>query len=147
MKKEELQQYSSIEKELRIIEEKLKYLKEKKTSIKSMVISDMPKCTSNSNDAITDLLAEIEDVTILYTEKHLKLLKKLKEIEKELEKLENPLERIVLRMVYIERKNFEEIAKYISYSYRTVRRLHKDGVKKITEAEQWTAMDTQIGLP
>ena len=111
MKKEELQQYSSIEKELRIIEEKLKYLKEKKTSIKSMVISDMPKCTSNSNDAITDLLAEIEDVTILYTEKYFKLFKKLKEIEKEFEKLENPLERIVLRMVYIERKNFEEIAK------------------------------------
>ena len=135
MKKEELQQYSSIEKELRIIEEKLKYLKEKKTSIKSMVISDMPKCTSNSNDAITDLLAEIEDVTILYTEKYLKLFKKLKEIEKEFEKLENPLERTVLRMVYIERKNFEEIAKYISYSYRTVRRLHKEGVKKITEAE------------
>ena len=135
MKKEELQQYSSIEKELRIIEEKLKYLKEKKTSIKSMVISDMPKCTSNSNDAITDLLAEIEDVTILYTEKYFKLFKKLKEIEKEFEKLENPLERTVLRMVYIERKNFEEIAKYISYSYRTVRRLHKEGVKKITEAK------------
>ena len=135
MKKEELQQYSSIEKELRIIEEKLKYLKEKKTSIKSMVISDMPKCTSSSNDAITDLLAEIEDVTILYTEKYFKLFKKLKEIEKEFEKLENPLERIVLRMVYIDRKNFEEIAKYISYSYRTVRRLHKEGIKKITEAE------------
>lgn len=133
MKREELQQYANMEKELKTIEEKIEYLKEKKTSIRSTVISDMPKGSSNSNDAILDLLSEIEEITILYFEKYSQLLKKLKEIEKTLDKIDNPLERTVLRMAYIERKRFEEIACEIHYSYRTVRRLHKAGLKKISD--------------
>ena len=43
MEKKELQEYIETKRELDIIKDKIEYLEEKKTSIKSMIIDDMPK--------------------------------------------------------------------------------------------------------
>ena len=50
MTKEELKSYIENKREIEIIKDKLMYLEEKKTSIKSMIINDMPKATNMEND-------------------------------------------------------------------------------------------------
>ena len=69
MTKEELKSYIENKREIEIIKDKLMYLEEKKTSIKSMIINDMPKVTNIENDMIGNLLADIEDLINIYKEK------------------------------------------------------------------------------
>ena len=61
MTKDDLKEYTSIKRELKQIQFKLKELEERKTSIKSMVISDMNVQTSHNNNSIEDLLIKIEE--------------------------------------------------------------------------------------
>ena len=62
MTKEELKQYTEVKREIKIIEEKIEYLENKKTSIKSQVMSDMPKSNNVRNDLLLDILAELEEL-------------------------------------------------------------------------------------
>lgn len=130
MTKEELKEYREIKIELETIEDKLEYLREKKTSIKSQIITDMPVSTQNELDRLNELLVEIEKVIKLYIKKKKKSLKKLYKIEKSIDILE-PLEKTVIRYAYFENKRFEEISCIIRYSYRTVRRIHKSAIDKL----------------
>jgi len=130
MTKEELKEYKKIKIELNTIEDKLTYLREKKTSIKSQIINDMPTSSKSELDRLGELLEEIEEVIKLYFKKKKKLLKKLYKIEKSIYVLDE-LERAVIRYVYFEGKRFEEISCIINYSYRTVRRIHKSAIDKL----------------
>lgn len=135
MTKEELKEYKKIKIELITIEDKLTYLREKKTSIKSQIINDMPTSSKSELDRLGELLEEIEKVINLYFNKKKKLLKKLYKIEKSIYVLDE-LERTVIRYVYFEGKRFEEISCIINYSYRTVRRLHKSAIDKLEVREE-----------
>ena len=130
MTKEELKEYKKIKIELNTIEDKLTYLREKKTSIKSQIINDMPTSSKSELDRLGELLEEIEEVIKLYFKKKKKLLKKLYKIEKSIYVLDE-VERAVIRYVYFEGKRFEEISCIINYSYRTVRRIHKSAIDKL----------------
>ena len=130
MTKEELKEYKKIKIELNTIEDKLTYLREKKTSIKSQIINDMPTSSKSELDRLGELLEEIEEVIKLYFKKKKKLLKKLYKIEKSIYVLDE-LERAAIRYVYFEGKRFEEISCIINYSYRTVRRIHKSAIDKL----------------
>ena len=130
MTKEELKEYKKIKIELNTIEDKLTYLREKKTSIKSQIINDMPTSSKSELDRLGELLEEIEEVIKLYFKKKKKLLKKLYKIEKSIYVLDE-LERAVIRYVYFEGKRFEEISCIINYSYRTVRRIHNSAIDKL----------------
>ena len=130
MTKEQLKEYKKIKIELNTIEDKLTYLREKKTSIKSQIINDMPTSSKSELDRLGELLEEIEEVIKLYFKKKKKLLKKLYKIEKSIYVLDE-LERAVIRYVYFEGKRFEEISCIINYSYRTVRRIHKSAIDKL----------------
>lgn len=130
--KEDLKRYKEMKIELETIEDKLEYLKEKKTSIKSQIITDLPVSTQSELDRLNTLLVEIEKVIKLYMKKQRKILKKMYKIEKSLDILE-PLEKTVIRYVYFDNKRFEEISCKINYSYRTVRRIHKSAIDKLLD--------------
>lgn len=130
MTKEELKEYIETKREIKIIEEKIEYLESKKTSIKSMIIDDMPK-PEPEQDRLGQLLGEIEELIELYNEKQIKLMEQQMKIEKCIDKLDNALERNIMRYVYFEGMRFEEVSCIIHYSYRTVRRIHKSAIDKL----------------
>ena len=76
MTKDDLKEYTSIKKELEQIQFKLKELGERKTSIKSMIISDMNVQTSHNNNSIEDLLIKIEECIEEYNKKEIELYNK-----------------------------------------------------------------------
>ena len=130
MNKDDLKEYTSIKKELEQIQFKLKELEERKTSIKSMIISDMNVQTSHNNNSIEDLLIKIEECIEEYNKKEIKLYNKQLEIENCINSLE-PTERIIARSRYIEGKTFEQIAVDLNYSWRHTIRIHGKILQKI----------------
>ena len=130
MTKDDLKEYTSIKKELKQIQFKLKELEERKTSIKSMIISDMNVQTSHNNNSIEDLLIKIEECIEEYNKKEIKLYNKQLEIENCINSLE-PTERIIMRLRYIEGKTFEQIAVDLNYSWRHTIRIHGKILQKI----------------
>ena len=130
MTKDDLKEYTSIKRELKQIQFKLKELEERKTSIKSMVISDMTVQTSHNNNSIEDLLIKIEECIEEYNKKEIELYNKQLEIEKCINSLE-PTERIIARSRYIEGKTFEQISVDLNYSWRHTIRIHGKILQKI----------------
>lgn len=130
MTKDDLKEYTSIKRELKQIQFKLKELEERKTSIKSMVISDMNVQTSHNNNSIEDLLIKIEECIEEYNKKEIELYNKQLEIEKCINSLE-PTERIIARSRYIEGKTFEQISVDLNYSWRNTIRIHGKILQKI----------------
>ena len=124
MTKEDLKGYIETKREIKIIEEKIDYLTSKKTSIKSQVITDMPKGASKNNDILIDLLGELEDITEIYNKKYIKLIQHQKEIEEVINNIDNPTYRNIMRFRYIDGYTWEKICVKMNYSWRQIHRLH-----------------------
>ena len=131
MTKEDLKGYIETKRELKFIEEKIDYLTSKKTSIKSQVITDMPKGASKNNDILIDLLGELEDITEIYNKKYIKLLKKQIEIEHTIDKLDNATDRNVMRLRYLEGYKWEKICVIMNYSWEGIHKIHRNILEKI----------------
>ena len=131
MTKEELKKFIENKREIEIIKDKLEYLEEKKTSIKSMIIEDMPKDGNCDNDRIGDLLGEIEELINIYIEKELKLIKQQIQIEKVIEKLDDPIDRNIIRLKYLNGHTWEKICVILNYSWNGVHKKHKKILLKI----------------
>ena len=131
MTKEELKSYIENKREIEIIKDKLMYLEEKKTSIKSMIINDMPKVTNIENDMIGNLLADIEDLINIYKEKELNLIKQQIKIEKAISNLEDPTDRNIVRLKYIDGHTWERICVILNYSWNGIHKKHRKILEKI----------------
>ena len=131
MTKEELKSYIENKREIEIIKDKLMYLEEKKTSIKSMIINDMPKVTNIENDMIGNLLADIEDLINIYKEKELNLIKQQIKIEKAISNLEDPTDRNIVRLKYLDGHTWEKICVILNYSWNGVHKKHRKILEKI----------------
>lgn len=130
MTKEELKEYIETKREIKIIEEKIEFLEEKKTSIKSMVIDDMPK-PEPEHDRLGELLGEIEELIEQYNKKQLRLTKQQLEIEKCIDKLDNSKERNIMRLRYLEGHKWEKVCVETNYSWENVHRIHRKILSKI----------------
>lgn len=130
MTKEELKEYVETKREIKIIEEKIECLESKKTSIKSMIIDDMPK-PEPEQDRLGELIGEIEELIELYNEKQIKLMKQQIEIEKCIDKLDSSLERNIMRLRYLESMKWEKICVEVNYSWENVHRIHRKILSKI----------------
>ena len=130
MTKEELMQYGSIELEVKQIKERIEYLEEKKTSIKSQVITDMPTGGGERTDILT-LITKIEDSQIELIQKQSKLVDIMESIENTIDRLEDSTERLILRSRYLQCKKWEQICVELNYSWRQIHRLHSNILKKI----------------
>ena len=131
MTKEELKSYIENKREIEIIKDKLMYLEEKKTSIKSMIINDMPKVTNIENDMIGNLLADIEDLINIYKEEELNLIKQQIKIEKAISNLEDPTDRNIVRLKYIDGHTWEKICVILNYSWNGIHKKHRKILEKI----------------
>ncbi len=131
MTKEELKSYIENKREIEIIKDKLMYLEEKKTSIKSMIINDMPKVTNMENDMIGNLLADIEDLINIYKEKELNLIKQQIKIEKAISNLEDPTDRNIVRLKYLDGHTWEKICVILNYSWNGIHKKHRKILEKI----------------
>ena len=131
MTKEELKSYIENKREIEIIKDKLIYLEEKKTSIKSMIINDMPKVTNMENDMIGNLLADIEDLINIYKEKELNLIKQQIKIEKAISNLEDPTDRNIVRLKYLDGHTWEKICVILNYSWNGIHKKHRKILEKI----------------
>ena len=125
MNKDKLKQYIETKREIKIIEEKIEYLKQRKTSIKSQIMSDMPKnFNNNKNDVLGELLGEIEELIEIYNTKYMKLIKQQREIEEVIDNLEEATQRNIMRLRYLEGYTWEKICVEMNYSWRQIHRLH-----------------------
>ena len=131
MTKEELKSYIENKREIEIIKDKLMYIEEKKTSIKSMIINDMPKVTNMENDMIGNLLADIEDLINIYKEKELNLIKQQIKIEKAISNLEDPTDRNIVRLKYLDGHTWEKICVILNYSWNGIHKKHRKILEKI----------------
>ena len=131
MTKEELKSYIENKREIEIIKDKLIYLEEKKTSIKSMIINDMPKSCNIENDMIGNLLADIEDLINIYKEKELELIKQQIKIENAISKLEDPTDRNIIRLKYLDGHTWEKICVILNYSWNGIHKKHRKILEKI----------------
>jgi len=132
MTKEELKEYIETKREIKIIEEKIEFLESKKTSIKSMVIDDMPK-PEPEHDRLGELLGEIEELIEQYNKKQLRLMKQQLEIEKCIDKLEDSIDRNIMRLRYLEGMKWEKICVEVNYRWAQIHRHHKSILEKICE--------------
>lgn len=130
MEKKELKEYIETKREIKIIEEKIEYLESKKTSIKSMIIDDMPK-PEPEQDRLGELLGEIEELIDIYNKKQDKLFKQQIKIEKCIDKLDNALERNIIRLRYLEGHKWEKVCVETNYSWENVHRIHRKILSKI----------------
>lgn len=131
MTKDKLKEYTNILKEIKIIEEKIEYLEEQKTSVKSQVITDMPQNTNSEKDRLGKLLGQLEELLEIYYEKKSRAMKTQLEIEEAVEKLDNAVERNIMRLRYIEDLKWEEVCVEMSYSWENIHRIHRNILNKI----------------
>ncbi|UPA31881.1 hypothetical protein L0P85_07000 [Terrisporobacter glycolicus] len=108
MTKEELKEYTVLKDEVVQLEEQIVFWEERKTSIKSQIISDMPRAEGESKELI-DILVRIEDTIKNLNKKTNKLIKKISEIEDTIESL-GATERVLMRYRYIDNLKMFQIA-------------------------------------
>ena len=129
MTKKELQEYGILKDEVMQLEEQIVFWEERKTSIKSQIISDMPRSGGDGKELL-DILIGIEDTIKKLNKKLTKLIKKISEIEDTIENL-GTTERVLMRYKYIENLKMFQIAEKMDYSERHLNRVHSDVLKRI----------------
>ena len=129
MTKDELKEYGILKDEVMQLEEQIVFWEERKTSIKSQIISDMPRGGGDSKELL-DILIGIEDTIKTLNEKLKRLIGKISEIENTIENLEAK-ERVLMRYRYIENLKMFQIAERMNYSERHLNRVHSDVLKRI----------------
>lgn len=130
--KDELKNYTENKREIKIIEEDIKKLQEQKSSINSLILSDMPKTfNNNDNDKIGALIAEIEELIEKYIDKMRNLIRIQNEIENTINNIEDATDRNIIRLKYIEDYTWERICVVMNFSWNGVHKRHKKILEKI----------------
>ena len=130
--KDELKNYTENKREIKIIEEDIKKLQEQKSSINSLILSDMPKTfNNNDNDKIGALIAEIEELIEKYIDKMRNLIRIQNEIENVINNIEDATDRNIIRLKYIEDYTWERICVVMNFSWNGVHKRHKKILEKI----------------
>lgn len=128
MTKKDLEQFLTIKQEIKQLNEQKTLLEEQKTSIKSQIISDLPK--GGTAKLLEDIIIEIEDIIVEIAKKSVELATQMLKIENSIENLE-PNERILIRYKYLKGMSYTKIESKMSYSARHLKRMHADILEKI----------------
>ncbi|UEL47343.1 sigma-70 family RNA polymerase sigma factor [Terrisporobacter hibernicus] len=129
MTKKDLEQFLSIKCEIKQLNEHKELLEEQKTSIKSQIITDLPKGGGTAK-LLEDLMVEIEDVIVDIAKKSVDLATQLLNIENSIENL-NSNERRLIRYKYMKGMPYSKIEGRMSYSIRHLKRMHAEILEKI----------------
>lgn len=125
--KEYLSQYSSLDREIHILQEQVKDLEEKAESISHMSGSS----NGSASDKIGKTVARLVDTKNEIISMIDRLLTLKKEIEGVIAELENPKYSQILTLRYINGQKWENIAQITNYSYKQVCRLHGKALLQI----------------
>lgn len=123
-----LTQYQSIKQEIIELQDRIDQIYSSSLYPKSSQITGMPRASGYSNDGMIRIFEQIETLTDFYREKQIKLNELCMAIEKEIEELPS-LERRIIRLRYLEGKEWSEISKITRCSRATLYRLHKNLTK------------------
>lgn len=134
MTKERLKAYKDIKKELRDLEHRIAELDEKLQSARSQRLDGMPRGGSGENYVREELLDTKDELLKQYQAKEAELAAELLAIEQAIDSLE-PLERLVMRLHYIDGQTWEQVCCSISYSWSQVHRIHAAALKRLREKE------------
>ena len=129
MTKQDLKDYQRMNIELKRLEDKKAELRNKAVSLKSSIISDMPKGGERKN--FTDYLDELVELQDFYDMRAKEITKKQNRIEHIISLLDDPIERAILSYRYTDDIPFEEICVKINYSWRQTHRIHSNALKNI----------------
>ena len=129
MTKKDLEQFLIIRGEINQLNEQKELLKQLKTSIKSQIITDLPKGGGTAK-LLEDIMIEIESVIVAIARKSLELAIQMLKIENSIENLE-PNERKLIRCKYLKGMSYTKMEREMSYSARHLRRMHAEILEKI----------------
>lgn len=122
-KKEFLKSYGRAKSEKKRLGYRLAEMKATCEYPKSITISDMPKAKIRLTD-LSDYVAKYESALLKALEANDRQLELLQRVERQIDVLEDPEEKMVLELKYIQGMEWEEIAKEMGVSRSTAARLH-----------------------
>lgn len=128
MNKELLVQYQSIQQEMIELKDRIEQIYSSSLFPKNQQITGMPRSPGYSTDGLLRIFEKIEKLAEFYEEKLSKLNALCRQIEDEIEKLPS-LERRIIRLRYLEGKEWSEISKIVGCSRSTLHRLHANLMK------------------
>lgn len=131
MTKHELQEYHWLMRNISHLEDRLFELETKATRMTSRV-SDEPRCGSGP-DKMSEAVANIIELKDRINKELGKAYAAANKIETAIERL-NEQEKQLIRMRYIERKDWEVICFEIKYSWRQTHRIHSQALEKLKTA-------------
>ena len=129
MTKKDLEQFLSIREEIKQLKEQKELLEEQKTSIKSQIISDLPK-GGGTVKLLEDIIIKIEEIIVEIAKKSVELATQISDIENSIEYLESS-ERRLIRYNYVKGMPYSKIESKMNYSIRHLKRMHAEILEKI----------------
>lgn len=129
MTKKDLEQFLTIKQEIKQLNEQKALLEEQKTSIKSQIITDLPK-GGGTVKLLEDIIIEIEDIIVEIAKKSVELATQMLKIENCIENLESN-ERRLIRYKYLKGMPYNKIEMEMNYSIRHLKRIHAEILEKI----------------
>jgi len=132
--KEELKQYIYRQEELKQLENSIKELRDKMTSIASTQFDAIPYNGTGEHDKIGELITKVVDLEQKYNDKFKRLLSEQERLEIMLDGLDER-ERVLMRKRYKESKNWETICVEMHYSWNHIHRLHSRCLTKLQNKE------------
>ena len=129
MTKQELKNYSRMNKELARLEEKIKVLRNKIESPKSAVLSGVT--SSGERKDFTDYIDNIVELQEMYNRRAKAIIEEQIRIENAIARLDNPIERAVLGYYYIDGLTWEQICVKVNYSWNRIHHFHRKALINI----------------
>ena len=132
MDKAELKRYRTLAREAQDLERRVIKLRAQASSCTRP--DGYARRRKSTKDRTAELVARIVDMDARLQDKRIALLEQMAAIERAIESLE-PIERLLIRLRYIDGLRWEEIAVDLNYSIQHVWRLHGEVLKKMRDYE------------
>jgi len=134
MTKYELMQYQWLLKNIEKLEEKLLEIDTQLQRITTRYTL-VPVSRTGSRDVMGELIVKKIEIEEEINRKLQESYRKLNEIEKAIKKLDER-EKLLMRLRYIQGKDWMEICDEMGYSWRQIHRIHKKALNKLKDGTQ-----------
>lgn len=134
MTKERLKAYKDLKKEHRDLERRIAEIDAKLQGARAQRLDGMPRGGSGENYVKEELLDTKTELLKEYKAKEAELDAELLAIERAINSLE-PLERLLMRLYYIDGLTWEQVCVEITFSWSQTHRIHAAALKRLREKE------------
>lgn len=128
-KKEYLMQYTHLVSQQKRLESRIEKIRAEYTNPKIKQSDGMPHGSSRPSD-LSDYMVRAEEVLEQLEDIRLAKWNAIKDIEMRIEAVEDPLERSVLELRYLDgMETLQEVASALHYSFNRIRHVHSDALR------------------